>query len=173
MSSCPTFHSSVPLQVLSVEASNVGRACKPLDAFESGKVKNRITLQLCTGVQLVVAAAANSLVTIKRLLLLLHLLRSNVTGCPNGNPHLERIVSTALNFSIVNYRVSPLYIQQWFYLDCSLHDITSLELRRSTALSLLRNICLASWDDALCYQLSLDQIHQHAAAAYLPMLWID
>jgi hypothetical protein len=94
-------------------------------------------LQLCTGVQLVVAA--NSIVTIKRLLLLLHLLRSNVIGGPNGNPHAERIVSTALNFSIVNYRVSLLYIQQWFYLDCFLHDMTPLELRRSTALTLPRN----------------------------------
>jgi hypothetical protein len=74
-----------------------------------------------------------------------------VIGGPNGNPHAERIVSTALNFSIVNYRVSLLYIQQWFDLDCFLHDITQLELRRSTALTLPRNIRLASWDDALCY----------------------
>jgi hypothetical protein len=51
----------------------------------------------------------------------------------------------------VNYCTFLLYVQRWFILDAYLHDITPLELTRSNALTLSRNIRIASWDDSQAY----------------------
>ena len=117
--------------------------------LSQAEVNNCTTLQLVTAVHLVSAEAYA--VTIQKLLLLLCLLWHRIIGGPNGNPIAESVVVTSLYFAQVNYRVFVNYVQRWFLLDAYLHDITPLELTRSNALTLPRNLRLATWDDAECY----------------------
>ena len=109
------------------------------------EVKNRSTLQRITGVHLL--GLLSSSVHVRKLLLLLHLLRHQW----NGTEHQIDVVITALRLSHINMLLYLRYVKSWFYLDAFLHDITPFEIERARALTVRRNIRLASWDDAQCY----------------------
>jgi hypothetical protein len=120
------------------------------------EAKNRSTLQLLTGVHLVAAKSWGT--TTRRLLILLHLVQTGVIGGPAGHPQAEAVLKTDIILSHVNYRTFLLYVQRWFIHYAYLHDITPLELTRSNALTLSRNICIASWDDSQTFLLILGSV---------------
>lgn len=113
--------------------------------LSADEVRNRSILQRITAIHLFSLQASSA--HVQKLLLLHYLLRNQL----NGTEQQIGIITNALMLSQVNLLLYFQHVRRFFYLDAFLHDITPLELAQIRALTVRRNIRLASWDNAQCY----------------------
>ena len=106
--------------------------------LSADEVRNRSVLQRITAIHLFCLQASSAYV--QKLLLLHYLLRHQL----NGTEQQIGIITNALRLSQVNLLLYFQHVRRFFYLDAFLHDITPLELAQIRALTVRRNICLAS-----------------------------